>query len=310
MSILRAAKIFLVTLLYANASAFAAVSVSDTGITFPDNSVQKKAFSLPVCSSGEMLVNLSGSWYCGKIKFNPTGGAIATCIETACTISTCSSGFSDCDSNFDTGCEVNITTLQNCGACGVTCPADTSCKTHSCTNGTCTPTNAVVGTNCPGGTCNADGICVQFYICGDGIVASTETCDDGNTNNGDGCSSTCMVEAGFTCSLGPSSCSPIIGDGLIRGYEQCDDGNTNLITPDGCTNGYIDSGYTCIGEPSVCNNPNLCTPSNCHPTTMCMNGILTTTNFYCIGIAGPCRMGTWTNTPCASGSCNGDVCAP
>lgn len=27
--------------------------------------------------------------------------------------------------------------------------------------------------------------------CGDGLVASNEVCDDGNTNNGDGCSSTC-----------------------------------------------------------------------------------------------------------------------
>lgn len=30
--------------------------------------------------------------------------------------------------------------------------------------------------------------------CGDGKVASTEECDDGNTNNGDGCSSTCEEE--------------------------------------------------------------------------------------------------------------------
>ncbi len=30
--------------------------------------------------------------------------------------------------------------------------------------------------------------------CGNGVVDPGETCDDGNTNNGDGCSSTCQVE--------------------------------------------------------------------------------------------------------------------
>ncbi len=37
-------------------------------------------------------------------------------------------------------------------------------------------------------------------ICSDGNVDSpTETCDDGNMTNGDGCSSTCLTEAGKTC---------------------------------------------------------------------------------------------------------------
>ena len=35
-------------------------------------------------------------------------------------------------------------------------------------------------------------------ICGDGIKIYTE-CDDGNTINGDGCSSACKVETDYTC---------------------------------------------------------------------------------------------------------------
>ncbi|WP_437295391.1 DUF4215 domain-containing protein [Sorangium sp. So ce426] len=31
-------------------------------------------------------------------------------------------------------------------------------------------------------------------VCGDGIEAGPEECDDGNTTSGDGCSSTCHVE--------------------------------------------------------------------------------------------------------------------
>lgn len=40
--------------------------------------------------------------------------------------------------------------------------------------------------------------CVQ-QICGDSIQSSNEICDDGNSTNGDGCSATCTVEAGFAC---------------------------------------------------------------------------------------------------------------
>jgi len=36
-------------------------------------------------------------------------------------------------------------------------------------------------------------------VCGDNILNNIETCDDGNTMDGDGCSSTCTLEAGYTC---------------------------------------------------------------------------------------------------------------
>lgn len=32
-------------------------------------------------------------------------------------------------------------------------------------------------------------------VCGDGIVKDNEGCDDGNTIDGDGCSSQCKIEA-------------------------------------------------------------------------------------------------------------------
>lgn len=55
-------------------------------------------------------------------------------------------------------------------------------------------------------------------VCGNGTVESGETCDDSNTTNGDGCSSTCQTE-------GP----PVCGNGLLQGAEFCDDGDaTNL----------------------------------------------------------------------------------
>ncbi len=47
-------------------------------------------------------------------------------------------------------------------------------------------------------------------VCGDGLVKLGEQCDDGNTDNGDGCSSTCTTEAGYSCSGEPSICCVII----------------------------------------------------------------------------------------------------
>jgi len=36
-------------------------------------------------------------------------------------------------------------------------------------------------------------------VCGDSSLTDAEACDDGNTANGDGCSSTCTLEPGFMC---------------------------------------------------------------------------------------------------------------
>ena len=36
-------------------------------------------------------------------------------------------------------------------------------------------------------------------ICGDSVLYGEESCDDGNTVDGDGCSSVCVLETGFTC---------------------------------------------------------------------------------------------------------------
>jgi cysteine-rich repeat protein len=44
-------------------------------------------------------------------------------------------------------------------------------------------------------------------VCGDGVVSGNEECDDGNTTSGDGCSATCTVEAGYTCTGSPSVCT-------------------------------------------------------------------------------------------------------
>ncbi len=64
-------------------------------------------------------------------------------------------------------------------------------------------------------------------ICGDGVIDSGETCDDGNITSGDGCSTACQEEPCFTCSGGPSTCTP------LPNTTPCDDG-TLCTTNDAC----------------------------------------------------------------------------
>jgi cysteine-rich repeat protein len=74
-------------------------------------------------------------------------------------------------------------------------------------------------------------------VCGDGLLASNEQCDDKNPVNGDGCSSICKIEPFFTCSGQPSTCAyngpAVCGNRRIEAGETCDDGN--LINGDGCS---------------------------------------------------------------------------
>ena len=53
----------------------------------------------------------------------------------------------------------------------------------------------------------------QSAVCGDGSIEGNEECDDGNAADGEGCSGSCAVEAGWVCSGEPSSCfEPCPGD--------------------------------------------------------------------------------------------------
>jgi cysteine-rich repeat protein len=54
-------------------------------------------------------------------------------------------------------------------------------------------------------------------VCGDGAQTGDENCDDGNMDDGDGCSAECQSEPGWTCSGEPSVCVPIEGGGGASG---------------------------------------------------------------------------------------------
>ncbi|WP_083682736.1 DUF4215 domain-containing protein [Archangium sp. Cb G35] len=65
-------------------------------------------------------------------------------------------------------------------------------------------------------------------LAGDGKLQPGEQCDDGNTTNGDGCSSTGVIESGYLCHVPGRACSlaSLCGNNTADPGEACDDGNT------------------------------------------------------------------------------------
>ncbi len=108
--------------------------------------------------------------------------------------------------------------------------------------------------------------------CGDGLVAGDETCDDGNTNFGDGCSAACAVEACWQCSGVPSSCTPLAANTACPS-----DG-------DPCTDDVCDGAGTCgVG---TCAPPSTTTTSSTTSTTPKATTTSTSTTTPPVGCGG------------------------
>jgi len=68
-------------------------------------------------------------------------------------------------------------------------------------------------------------------ICSNGLIEEGETCDDSNLNDRDGCSSNCFVEAGWTCSGEPSTCSQQAGNKCPEQWLACDSAGWTILNP-------------------------------------------------------------------------------
>ena len=93
------------------------------------------------------------------------------------------------------------TITLSCADYGKVCNFGACADSFSCPNGTCDSSIGETCSNCPGDC----GACVSPTTCGDGVKDTGEECDHGNNLDGDGCSHSCVIETGWTCSAGTLS---------------------------------------------------------------------------------------------------------
>lgn len=221
-----------------------------------------------ICDDGNTLENDGCSADCKKV------GVGYNCPVQGGACSLCGDGIHDANEACDDGNRYSLDgCLFNCKAVeeGYSCPpAGGACE--KCGDGRKTGTeqcddfNATDGDGCSSSCKEEAGhICVTLgffsycYACGNGkqegaITEAHETCDDGNLDSDDGCSSVCQLEvnANWVCPLPGQHCLAC-GNGKLEGTaqdlirEECDDGNQT--SNDGCS-------ATCQLEPgAVCLTP-------------------------------------------------------
>lgn len=111
-------------------------------------------------------------------------------------------------------------------------------------------------------------------VCGNGIIESPpEVCDDGNTANGDGCSSICAVQSGWTCNGEPSVC----GEDHIC-YGNCSSGNPPLSS--------VFSYDVLCGAGPATDFPNNTEPHCVKPCWACVDEERLTLNFLSSDVCG------------------------
>ncbi|HLC74658.1 MAG TPA: DUF4215 domain-containing protein [Candidatus Nanoarchaeia archaeon] len=187
----------------------------------------------------------------------------------------------------------------DCGnACITPCP-------EGCGN------NAVeAGESCDDGNDDDTDACTSSCVaarCGDGYVQrGVEACDDGNNLDSDGCPNSCKI----------AQC----GDGIIQKNEQCDDGNN--VELDSCANNcqLPVCGDGVVAGNEQCDDGNTVNGDECSSTcltALCSDGVLNQDEIgidcggscaacaasakYSLSVTGPYPIGRVFTLPCVSG---------
>ncbi len=177
------------------------------------------------------------------------------------------------------GCNADCTQVQS----GYTCPKDPTTGA----GGACTP--------------------APQSVCGNAQLGPSEQCDDGNKVSGDGCSSTCALEPGYTCNTVGSPCTKIefCGDGKLNIDigEGCDDGNTTA--GDGCSPlCQLEANYQCPTPGSACVSTIVCGDGVIKGTETCDDGNTTPGD----GCSATCQTEPGWQCPVAATRCIAKTC--
>lgn len=151
--------------------------------------------------------------------------------------------------------------------------------------------NCLVGSDCISKVCEANGAGLLKCVtppCGDSVQTGTETCDDGNVVDGDGCSAICRIEEGYECSgAGVGSCEDI--NECTTMTDNCPEGTTCDNLPGSftclCDPGFTWDGMKCVegcgdGDlvaPEACDDANTTANDGCGPNCLQESG------YFCMG---------------------------
>ncbi len=204
------------------------------------------------CSAGFADCNMSSADGCEvniASDLNNCGACGNTCSQSnatvgcssgLCVITTCNTGFADCNNNAADGCEVNVTNnTNNCGACGNVCPSKP---------------NASIG--CSSGLCIIASCSAGFADCNMNYADGCEVNVTNNTNNCGACGNVCASKpnASIGCSSGLcviASCNPGFADCDNNPVNGCEVNITNNTNSCGACGNTCPGGHSCIG--GVCN---------------------------------------------------------
>jgi cysteine-rich repeat protein len=173
-----------------------------------------------VCDAGHFNNEMNRCEECPVKTHNPTVGShsIESCIDCPYRSFQPTTGQKMCIPLF---VDLQSTVQEMGNVVGLFVDGDTSCAYITKTSDSETLTRKICwGSLTEKHKANTElGIPRILSICGDGILNPTsEECDDGNSNSGDGCSDTCKVDAGFFC----------------EAREITADITTSLVTPSTC----------------------------------------------------------------------------
>ncbi|MGC4088596.1 MAG: hypothetical protein QM756_12005 [Polyangiaceae bacterium] len=166
--------------------------------------------TLPGCET--QLGSASNCSSCGDLcqttNTHVTQNVCTGTVPAARCTPTCQPGFASCNGNPSDGCETDITTTSNCGACFAACSLPNA-ATYTCAS----------GTTCTVATCQAG-----YANCNTSQTDGCERAVSGDIANCGGCNVACSSNHGT-----PSCTSGVCATACSAGY-----GNCNNNASDGC----------------------------------------------------------------------------
>jgi len=165
---------------------------------------------------------------------------------------------------------------------------------------------------------------ISSSACGDGVIGSTESCDDGNLLDGDGCDPECEVERGWRCEDEPSTCVNLCGNSTLDDGEECDgddlgDQTCSAVMGMGTT-GTLACSAQCLLDTTGCITPGCgnsvvegteeCDDGNTSNQDACLNNCRDATcgDGYQWSGSEPCDDGNTSNQDACLNSCEAARC--